>query len=83
MSGFIVRFVQKVFDSIVEHRNRELRAEMEASPDYKRIQKNLERNAKAIEDWTKKHRAEDPEFAALEKDMRAILSPKEKPKGKG
>lgn len=74
--GFIAGFVQKVFDSVVKERNRALRAAQKKDPDFKRIVANLERNKKDLEDWAKKHRAEDPEFAEIEKDIRAIIFPK-------
>lgn len=72
--GFIAGFVQKVFDSVVKERNRALRAAQKKDPDFKRIVANLERNKKDLEDWVKEHRKVDPEFAALEKELKAILT---------
>jgi hypothetical protein len=59
--GFVMRFVEAIFDSILRERNAALRKVMEQDPKFRQIVTNLERGKKELEQWAAEKTAGDPE----------------------
>ena len=66
---FITKFISWIFNTIVEQRNRLLRADLERDPKYRAIMAELEQGKKRLRDWQEKKAGEDPE---ARKDFEAI-----------
>jgi len=59
--GFVMRFVEAVFDSILKERNAALRKTMEKDPEFRQIVTNIQRGKKELEQWAAKASQGDPE----------------------
>lgn len=71
-AGFVVTFIERIFDAIVRQRSAAIRKAAERDPEFKRILGNLERSRSELEAWIKKNR-DDPEFAAANDAVRQVL----------
>jgi TRAP-type mannitol/chloroaromatic compound transport system substrate-binding protein len=70
--GFIVRFIEAVFDSVVRERNQAIRKAAEKDPEFRRIINDLERSKKKLAQWAVKRKKEDPAFRRADSAFRAI-----------
>ncbi len=71
--GFIITFIERVFDAIVRQRGAAIRKAAEKDPEFKRIVASLEKSKNDLESWVKKNRS-DPEFAAANDAVRSLLN---------
>ena len=61
--NIITDVVEKIFNAIIDDRNRSLEREQQNDPEFQKIIANVERSKKELSSWVAKQLKKDPELA--------------------